>query len=296
MTDFYDRYTELIIRDPDSATTTTITSDELTVVFRTRVHDTGSSESYGAGEQDLTAEIGVFNLSDATIAGISHENTKTKTGGSTVTLISGYRGHHGVIFTGLVASISTEAYDADVLTIIGCRESNAIVKNAVVSMVWSVEGEDPEIPLSTIFTDIANEANIPIGRIDPCKTTTASRTYDQSQSVHAIFEEIKNECNVDENFRYEFDQGAVYFLDVENLERTVYDLTSSTGLLSAQFKRSPSYVNDSYDVTTVLLPELKWGGGVKIDNYVCSVTTKPIHVSNDDGHYTKFMATIGEKI
>ncbi|MHC1600235.1 MAG: hypothetical protein ACXQS5_05385, partial [Candidatus Methanospirareceae archaeon] len=130
MTEFWDRYTKLIIKNPCSGTEKTITSDELGIYFRTTRWTSGEeSESYGATiDNSIIADIGIFNLSDDTIEDIKHEDAYTKTIGSTVTLISGYRNHSGVIFTGQVAHMEQEFTGSDVMTILKCRESRAIVK------------------------------------------------------------------------------------------------------------------------------------------------------------------------
>ena len=289
MTEFFDRYAKLIIKNPDSGTEKTITSDELTIYFRTyRYMTAGSSVSYGAMEDNtILAEIGIFNLSDDTRANITHEDAKTKTGGSTVTLISGYKDNHNVIFTGLVASMETRRVGADSVTVLHCRESKAIVQNAVVNVTYTGGKTLPKL-----VEELANEASIPIGRIDPKNILGKDRTYAPIQSLDSIFTELAIECG----FRYEFGNGALYFLDPDNQLRELYVLTPSTGLLSMYLEYDPVYVNDSYNVTSLLIPEIKWMGAVKIGDYVCSVTTKPIHLSNGAEHCTKFLATIGEKV
>jgi hypothetical protein len=289
MNEFFDRYTKLLIKSPSSGKEILITSDELTIYFSTHRHDTASSsKSYGAMEDNtIIAEIGIFNLSEDTKELIEYENTRKKTGGSTVTLISGYKDNHGVIFTGLVASMETRGVDADSITILHCRESKAIVQNAVVNVTYT-GGRT----LSKLVEDLANEAEIPIGRIDPKNIVGKSRTYAPLQSLDEIFTELAIECE----FRYEFLHGALYFLDPTNTERELYVLTPSTGLLSAYLEYDPVWVNDSYDVTTLLIPNIRWMGAVKIGDYVCSVTKKPIHISNGENHCTKFLATVCEEV
>ena len=64
MTEFWDRYTKLIIKNPSSGTEKTITSDELGIYFRTKRWTSGeASESYGATiDNSVIADIGIFNL------------------------------------------------------------------------------------------------------------------------------------------------------------------------------------------------------------------------------------------
>ena len=285
--EFFDRYTELIIKSPVSEKEISMTSDELTIYFSTTRYATAnSSESYGAMEDNtILAEILVFNLSEDTKALIEHEDAHIKTGGSTVTLISGYRDHHAVIFTGLVASMQTACVGADSATLLYCRESKAVVQNAVVNVTYTGGKTLPKL-----VEDLANEASIPIGRIDPKNIVGKSRTYAPLQSLDSIFAELAIECE----FRYVFENGALYFLDPDNQLRETFVLTPSTGLLSMYLEYDPVYVNDSYNVTTLLIPDIKWMWPVQLGDAVCSVTTKPIHTSNDTEHCTKFLATIGE--
>jgi hypothetical protein len=288
MTEFWDRYSKLIIKNPSSGTEKTITTDELGIYFRTKRWTSGEeSESYGATiDNSVIADIGIFNLSDETIEDIKHEDAYTKTIGSTVTLISGYRNHNGVIFTGQVAHMEQEFAGSDVMTILKCRESRAIVKNAVVNVTYTGGKTLPKL-----VENLANEAGIPIGRIDPKNIIGEDRTYAPTKSLDTIFTELAIECG----FTYEFKHGALYFLDSKNRLQTIYDLTPENGLLSMHLTRNPAYTNDSYDVTTLMLPDIQWLGGVKIGAYICSVTTKPIHISNGEEHCTKFLATIGQE-
>ena len=286
MTEFFDRYTKLLIKSPVSGKEISITSDELTIWFSTSRYETASSStSYGAMEDNtILAEIGIFNLSEDTKAIIEYENAKLRTGGSTVTLISGYIDNNGVIFTGLVASMTTQRVGADSMTLLHCRESKAIVQNAVVNVTYTGGRTLPKL-----VEDLANEASIPIGRIDQKNIFGMSRTYAPLQSLDSIFTELAIECG----FRYEFLNGALYFLDPDNQLRELYVLSPSNGLLSTYLEYDPAHVNDSYNVTTVLIPDIKWMWAVKIGEYVCAVTKKPIYTSNDAEHCTKFLATVG---
>ena len=288
MTKFWDRYTKLIIKNPSSGTEKTITTDELGIYFRTKRWTGGEeAESYGTTiDNNIIAEIGIYNLSDDTIADIKHEDAYTKTGGSTVTLISGYRNHHGVIFTGLVAHMEQESVGSDVMTVLKCRESRAIVKNAVANVTYTGGKTLPELVCA-----LANDAGIPIGRIDQKNVVGAARTYPPTRSLDDIFTELAIECG----FTYEFRHGALYFLDRENRAQTIYDLSPENGLLAMHLTRNSAYVNDSYEVVTLMLHDMQWLGGVKIGDYICSVTTKPIHISNGEEHCTKFLATIGQE-
>lgn len=285
---FWDRYTKLIIKNPSSETEKTITSDELGIFFRTKRWTSGEeSESYGATlDNSINADIGIFNLSDDTIEDIKHEDLRENIIGSTVTLISGYRNHSGVIFTGLVAHMEQESSGSDLMTVLKCRESRAIVKNAVVNVTYTGGRTLPQL-----VELLAIKAEIPIARIDPNDIVGKARTYAPTRSLDTIFTELAIECG----FTYEFKHGALYFLDRKNLLQTIYELTPETGLLSAHLTRNPAYTNDSYDVVTVMLPDIQWLGGVKIGDYICSVTTKPVHVSDGDAHCTKFLATIGQE-
>ena len=287
MTEFFDRYTELLIKSPINQKEISITSDELTIHFSTSAYMTAdSTESYGASEDEtLLAEIRVFNLSDDTKELIEYEDAHKKTGGSTVSLTSGYRDHHAVLFSGLIAAMETKRDGADSVTVLYCRESKAIVQNAVVNVTYT-GGKT----LSKLVEDLANEAEIPIGRIDPKNIVAKARTCTPLQSLDSIFTELAIECG----FRYKFLNGALYFLDPDFKLRETYVLTPKTGLLSMYPKYDPVFVNDSYEVTTLLIPDIKWMWAVQLGDYVCSVTTKPIHTSNDTEHCTKFLATIGE--
>lgn len=322
MTEFFDRYTELIIKNPSSKTEKTITSDELEIVFQTRVYDIGeTSIAYGVSANTdaptVIADIGVFNLSDETIKDIRHETrisketkndddtvtkTITRTGGSVVTLISGYKGHCGVVFTGVVAAMEQEEHGSDVLTILACRDENRIVRNAVVSVSYkNIEGTDNTgMTISQLVTQLANMADIPIGRIDSIDIPVSARTYTQTQSLDDIFKEILAECILHEYVvRYRFKHGALYFTNAAITERTVYDLSPSTGLLSLKFARDAVFANDSYDVTTAMLPDIEWMGAVKIStvegDYICSVTTKPTYKSDGVVHTTSFTATVADE-
>lgn len=287
--EFFDRYTKLIIKNPSSETEKTITTDELGIFFRTKRWTSGQeSESYGAIlDNSINADIGVFNLSDDTIDDIKHEDLRENIIGSTVTLMSGYRNHYGVIFTGLVAHIEKETSGSDVMTVLRCRESRAMVKNAVVNVTYTGGKTLPELVQA-----LAVEAEIPIARIDQKNIIGASRTYAPTRSLDTIFTELAIECG----FTYEFKHGALYFLDRANRLQTIYDLTPESGLLSMQLTRDPAYINDSYDVVALMISDIQWLGGVKLGEYVCSVTTKPVHISNGDEHCTKFLATIGQQV
>lgn len=285
---FFDRYTKLIIKNPSSETEKTITTDELGIFFRTKRWTSGQeSESYGATlDNSINADIGIFNLSDDTIDDIKHEDLRENIIGSTVTLMSGYRNHYGVIFTGRVAHLEKETSGSDVMTLLRCRESRAIVKNAVVNVTYTGGKTLPELVQA-----LAVEAEIPIARIDPKDIIGADRTYAPTKSLDTIFTELAIECG----FTYEFKHGALYFLDSANRLQTIYDLTPESGLLSMHLTRDPAYTNDSYDVVTLMLPDIQWLGGVKIGDYICSVTTKPVYTSNGEEHCTKFLATIGQE-
>ena len=316
MTEFFDRYTKLIIINPHvvdpSRRTMIITTDELEIYFRTVVYSSGDTGAiYGVPEPStaptVVADIGIANLSDATIEDIQHElrneevdedgnltHSLTRAGGSVVTLISGYRDHHDVIFTGVVAAMSQEQTDSDVITVLKCRDEMHVVKNTVINVTYGKTPGEVGMTLDKLVESIANDAKISIGRIDPVALKMEGpRTYNQLQPIHNIFTDIAAECVAGgEDVRYEFKHGALYFLTVANQERTLYDLTPTTGLLSLQPSLNTVYSNDSYDVTTLLLPEITWMTGVILNDYVCSVTTKPVHISDGQSHITKFTATI----
>jgi len=312
--DFFDRYTKLIILNPHVVDplrrTKIITTDELEIYFRTVVYSSGDTGAiYGVPEPStapsVVADIGIANLSDATIEDINHEirneslddndiPSLTRTGGSVVTLISGYRDNHDVIFTGVVAAMSQEQADSDVITVLKCRDEMHVVKNAVVNLTYGKTPDEVGMTLDKLVEAIANEAKISIGRIDKVSLKLdGPRTYNQLQPIHSIFTDIAAECVQNgEDVRYEFKHGALYFLNVADQESTLYDLTPNTGLLSMQPSKNTVYANDSYDVTTLLIPEITWMTGIKINDYICSVTTKPVHVSDGQIHITKFTATI----
>ena len=315
--EFFDRFTKLIILNPHVVDplrrTKIITTDELGIFFRTAVYSSGDTGAiYGASKPStsptVVADIGIANLSDATIEDIQHEIRNesigddevislTRTGGSVVTLISGYRDHHDVIFTGVVAAMAQEQTDSDVITTLKCRDEMHVVKNAVVNLTYGKTPSEVGMTLDKLVEAIANEANIPIGRIDAVSLKMSGpRTYNQLRPIHDIFTEIAAECVENgEDVRYEFKHGALYFLAVANQERTLYDLTPSTGLLSMQPSLNTVYANDSYDIITLLLPEITWMTAVKLNDYICSVTTKPVHISDGQSHITKFTATIAEE-
>ena len=319
MTEFFDRFTKLVIINPHvvdpSRRTKIITTDELEIYFRTVVYSSGDTGAiYGVPEPSTAptavADIGIANLSDATIEDIKHElrneatdesgnllQAVTRTGGSVVTLISGYRNHHDVIFTGVVAAMSQEQTDSDVLTVLKCRDEMHVVKNAVVNVTYGKNPDEVGMTLDKLVESIANDAKISIGRIDPVSLKMdGPRTYNQLQPIHNIFTEIAAECVANGvDVRYEFKHGALYFLVAGLQERTLYDLTPTTGLLSLQPSLNTIYSNDSYDVTTLLIPKITWMTGVKINDYVCSVTTKPVHISDGQSHITKFTATIADE-
>lgn len=288
MIELWDRYTKLVINSPSSETTKTVTSDELTIYFRTsRYMTANSSISYGATEDNtILAEIMVYNLSPNTLADITHENMHTKKGGSTVTLMSGYRDHNGVVFTGIVASMTQQRIGADMVTLLYCRSSKAIVQNTVVNVQYSA-GKS----ISELVNALAVEAHIPIGRIDDIPIPVGNRTYAPVQSLDSIFIELMVECG--DRCRYEFENGALYFLDMDNKERTLYDLNPGTGLLSMYLEYDPAYTNDTYNVTTLLLPGIRWMGAVKIGEHICTVVTRPTYISTDTEHCTKFLSTVG---
>jgi len=264
-----------------------ITSDELSIYFRTSRWTSGEdADSFGATiDNSVVAEIEIFNLSDDTISKIEHEDAYTKTGGSTITLESGYRGHSGVIFTGTVAHMEKDFSGVDMGIVLKCRESKAIVKNMVVNVTYT-----SGMLLTDIVESLAVKSNLSIAQIDPSTVVCKARTYSPTKSLDTIFTELAIECG----FTYEFKHGALYFLDMGNRMKTIYDLTPETGLLSATLTRNPAYTNDSYDVVALMLPNIEWLSGVKIDDYVCSVTTKPVHISNGEEHCTKFLATVGQ--
>jgi len=299
LTEFWDRYTKLVIRNPSDETTKTITTDELDIVFQTRVYDDGDVDAiYGVPKASTApssvADIGIFNLSEDTLAAIRHENRSadesgnlTKSGGSEVTLISGYREHNGVIFTGVVAGMTQETSGTDILTVLVCRDGMRTVQNAVINKTFS------DGILSDLVKNVANLADISIGRVDDINIKYKERTYTPYQTVDEIFKAIEAEATANGLVvRYNFKHGALYFTNIANEKRTIYDLSTATGLLSMQRSRNTMFVNDSYDVTTLLLPDINWMGGVKIGSNMYSVTTQPVYTSNDKTHIAEFTATI----
>ncbi|MBN2734711.1 MAG: hypothetical protein JXQ82_07645 [Methanomicrobiaceae archaeon] len=162
---------------------------------------------------------------------------------------AGYQGDYGVVFEGYITEKETERDGADVSTIISCSDASRLLYESE-EFILNVAAESK---LSDAVSEVFSTCSIPTGQIDQSGYRfPQARTF--AGTGQKILEELQKIINGSgESYTIYTEGGMGYFVRSDNKTAEVFEINSSTGLLSAEKNES-----DSSEVDAKIKTLLNW--------------------------------------
>ncbi len=162
---------------------------------------------------------------------------------------AGYQGDYGVVFEGYVREKENEQDSADVSTLISCSDASLLLYQSK-KFVLNIAADSG---LSEAVRSVYSTSSIPVGQIDQTDYIfPQARTF--VGTGQEILEELQKIVNGNgENYTTYTEGGMGYFVRDDNRTAEVFEINSSTGLLSAEKNES-----DSSDVEAKIKTLLNW--------------------------------------
>ncbi|RLI74128.1 hypothetical protein DRP05_10620 [Archaeoglobales archaeon] len=256
MSRLFNRYYELHIANK------VLTIDDFDIFFRVK----------GKANEAATAEITIFNLSEATRQEIK--------AGSPLVLIAGYRDDYGVVFQGTVKRAEMTIEGADVATEIIAVDNLADLKKKIKITV----------PEGTDFADIAKrvfqQAGIAIGKIDSTNYSI-KRPLTFSDAGLLVLSQLAEETG----YTYFVQDGKAYFVKKDNIIEQII-LNSETGLLEVtRVEDENEEQQEKYKVKSLLIWKGKLDTRIKLESIKISGRFKVVayeHACMQDEYYSEF--------
>ncbi|WP_048148442.1 hypothetical protein [Methanolacinia paynteri] len=192
-------------------------------------------------------EITLWNLDNKTLNAISKD--------ARVRVKAGFKGDYGTIFEGYVTKKEPQADGVDLSTIITCSDSSFLFYNSKEFVFEVREGQN----LSGAVKQVYDACDVPAGKIsDIDYTFPHARTF--TGTGQAILEEMLKTINgssKDTKYVSYTEGGMGYFVRSDNRTAEVFEINSSTGLLTIEVSE-----DSNSDTVATLTTLLNWRIGI----------------------------------
>lgn len=197
------------------------------------------------------AEITLWNLDANTMNGVVADTP--------VRIKAGYKGDFGVIFEGYVTKKEPEADGADTSTIITCSDASLLLYESKEFIAEVSAGQK----LSTVVKKVYDTCSIPVGQIDETDYSfLQARTF--LGTGQAILEELLKIVNGNkEKYAAYTERGMGYFVRSDHKSAEVFEINSSTGLLTAE-KNEDSTSGTNAKLKTLLNWKIKTDSWLRV--------------------------------
>lgn len=203
------------------------------------------------GSDQNQGEITLWNLDNDALDAIVVD-TKIK-------VQAGYENDYGVIFEGTIIRVDPDPDGADLATIITCADiSLSLYQSEQFTLAVSAGQE-----LSTAVAEVYDTCSVPVGQID-----TTGYTFSHARTFVGTGEEILGEL-VDiingegDTFTAYTEGGMAFFVKSSHKTAEVFEISSSTGLLTAE-KSDDSTSETNAKITTLLNWKIQTDAWVRI--------------------------------
>ena len=192
-------------------------------------------------------EITLWNLDNKTLNAIKKD--------SLVQVMAGFKGDYGAIFEGFVTKKEPRTEGVDLSTIVTCSDSSFLFYISEEFVFEVREGQK----LSAAVKQVYDACNVPAGKIDDIDYVFPhARTF--TGTGQAILEEmlkIVNGSSKDAKYVSYTEGGMGYFVRSDNKTTEVFEINSSTGLLTTEVTE-----DSTSDTVATLKTLLNWRIGI----------------------------------
>lgn len=196
------------------------------------------------------ADIVIYNVADATATAIQKEFT-------TVTLQAGYAGSYGVIFTGTIKQVRKGRENAtDTYVAVTAADGDGAYNFGIVNMSLKA-GSTPQQQIAAIVAALDSSHGITSGTIQ-----VGGQALPRGKVLFGMARDHLRNIASTYQTSWSIQNGKLNMVALNNFvpNETVV-LTSATGLIGI-----PEQTQDGIKVRTLLNPNIKIGGSIKIDN------------------------------